>query len=331
MKADRLDLACSAGLLPALEGRIAVYGQITADRLSAFERSQLFCVSPSRVVNDALGALGYAVSAELEVSCAHALVLLPRAKAEAQALIAAAVATAPKGLVIVDGQKTDGIESIAKQIRHIVQIAGSYSKAHGKTIWFEAAGAEALLDWRAPKSQTVEGFVTAPGVFSADSIDPASALLAAHLPADLTGTVVDLGAGWGYLSARLLEHAPGVARAHLVEDNTAALACALQNVKDARAQCHWADALNWRCEGAVDTVIMNPPFHIGRAADHSLGQAFIRAAAALLRPGGQLFMVANAHLPYGPVIEACFARSETLAATRQFVVTRAEASRAKMR
>ena len=35
-------------------------------------------------------------------------------------LISAAIAAAPEGWIIVDGQKTDGIESVAKQITRLV-------------------------------------------------------------------------------------------------------------------------------------------------------------------------------------------------------------------
>ena len=43
------------------------------------------------------------------------------------------------------------------------------------------------------------------GIFSADHIDPGSALLAEHLPKNLRGRVADLGAGWGFLSRAALE------------------------------------------------------------------------------------------------------------------------------
>ena len=43
---------------------------------------------------------------------------------------------------------------------------------------------------------------------------------------------------------------------------------------------------------------MNPPFHNGKKTDCAIGNAFIETALQALRPGGQLFMVANNHLPY---------------------------------
>ncbi len=48
-----------------------------------------------------------------------------------------------------------------------------------------------------------EGYVLRRAMFSADEIDPASRLLLTALPAKLGRRVADLGAGWGFLSARL--------------------------------------------------------------------------------------------------------------------------------
>jgi 16S rRNA (guanine1207-N2)-methyltransferase len=53
---------------------------------------------------------------------------------------------------------------------------------------------------------------------------------------------------------------------------------------------------------------MNPPFHDGGAEDRTLGQAFVGAAAASLKPGGVCWMVANRHLPYEAALQGRFAR-----------------------
>ena len=51
-------------------------------------------------------------------------------------------------------------------------------------------------------------------------------------------------------------------------------------------------------------MIMNPPFHQGRAAEPDLGAAFIAAAARILKPHGRLMMVANRQLPYEAALDA---------------------------
>ena len=65
---------------------------------------------------------------------------------------------------------------------------------------------------------------------------------------------------------------------------------------------------------------MNPPFHDAGEEDKGLGAAFIRKAAAGLRTGGRLWMVANKHLPYEAVLEAAFKRVTPLAEANGFKV-----------
>ena len=222
-----------------------------------------------------------------------AIVHLPRAKAAALDMIARACRVA--GRVVVDGAKTDGIEALQKDVKTRAALGGTISKAHGKLFWFEAID---LSDWQAAPGVIEGHWHVQPGVFSADGIDPGSALLAAALPQTLAGTVADLGAGWGYLGAVALERAQKIDTLHLVEAQASALDCARRNVSDDRAEFHWADATTWGKAGSCNVVLMNPPFHAGRAADTALGQRFIANAARLLRKGGTLWMVANRHLPY---------------------------------
>ena len=43
----------------------------------------------------------------------------------------------PEGLIIVDGNKSNGIESIIRDLEKKIKITNVISKAHGKTAWFE--------------------------------------------------------------------------------------------------------------------------------------------------------------------------------------------------
>lgn len=51
----------------------------------------------------------------------------------------------------------------------------------------------------------------------------------------------------------------------------------------------------------LDLVACNPPFHRGAAKDSSAAFSMIADAGRALRPGGQLWLVYNSHLPYLPV------------------------------
>lgn len=320
----RLRLALEPGglILPDV-GRIGVFHPAAGADLSALPQDRCVVIQPMRPDHDVFADAGYTCVADardLGADLAMSIVLIPRAKALARALIAQAMQIT-SGPVVVDGAKTDGIDSLLKDMRKRTDVSGVLSKAHGKVFWAQSDPAP-FADWIAPASQLVNGFVTAPGVFSADGIDPASQLLADTLPAKLGRHVADLGAGWGYLSSRLLA-IPGLETLDLVEADAAALACARQNVTDPRAQFHWADALTWVPGAKIETVVMNPPFHTGRAADPGLGRGFIAAAARMLVPSGQLWMVANRHLPYETTLAERFAKVTEVAGNSRFKILHA--------
>lgn len=319
MRSARLTLALDTGAitLPA-EGSIAVYRPRLGDDLSALPQDRVVVLTGFKPDHDHFAKMHSVTPA---VPYAAALVCLPRSREAARALIAQASAeVAPGGLVVVDGQKTDGIDTALKDLRGRVDLSESLSKAHGKLASF-VAGPD-LSDWAAQPRQIEGGFQTLPGVFSADGPDRGSVLLAQALPAKFGGKVADLGAGWGFLARAILAH-PGVKRLDLVEAEADALACARVNITDERARFHWADATGFRPETLLDAVVMNPPFHHGRDADPGLGAAFIQAARRMLAPSGALWLVANRHLPYDAALSATFLEHREVAGDNAFRVIHA--------
>ncbi|MCE8556385.1 class I SAM-dependent methyltransferase [Ruegeria pomeroyi] len=318
---SRLELALASGL--DLTTPVSVLGPTPDHDLSALP-PDTEVVQPYRPWHDHFAARGFHTVAQSDAPCSDAVVFLPRAKALARAMVAEACRRA-SGQVVVDGAKTDGIDSLLKDIRKRVAVEGPLSKAHGKIFWFRADAAD-FSDWTPPADQRVAGFRTAPGVFSADGVDPASALLLTALPKKPGKVIADLGAGWGYLSAGILSR-EGVRALHLVEADHTALTCARANIDDPRASFHWADVLSWQAPERLDCVVMNPPFHTGRAAEPSLGQGFIAAAARNLTGSGQLWMVANRHLPYEAALNERFQQVDEVAGDNRFKVFHASRPR----
>ena len=320
MRSSRLEMALQSGALslPSV-GMIGVYGPAAGDDLSALPHDRVEVISGFRPDHDAFKAMGYAVRHTSGGAYGAAVVCMPRAKAEARALIAqAAGEVTPHGVIAIDGQKTDGVDSMLRDLRARMPVSDPLSKAHGKL--FTIAAGPYLQDW-ANQPQTVAGYQTRPGVFSADGPDAGSMLLTASLPA-LKGKVIDLGAGWGYLARHVLGNA-AVKSVDLVEADFAALTCAEANVTDPRARFHWADARAFKPAQLADHVVMNPPFHTGRSADPALGIAFIQAARRMLAPSGTLWLVANRTLPYDPVLRSLFREVQDLGSTPAYRVTRA--------
>ena len=305
MATSRLELALDAELFDIPVGRIGIWGPSRDMELSVFPKDQVQIIHGFRPDHDVWGKRGFDVTPTPSGTFDLAMVCLPRAKDEALGYIAAA-AQICSGPIIIDGQKTDGVDSVLKLCRKRAEISEVLSKSHGKL--FVLTGHDGFADWLA-KPQGPEGFVTAPGVFSADKVDKGSRLLAEAMPDDLKGEVADLGAGWGFLSASVLKQA-AVTKIHLIEANHAALECARQNIPDARAEFHWADATTYDLRAPVDVVICNPPFHTSRKADPALGKAFIASAARLLKPRGVAYFVANRHLPYEASLSEHFGQVE---------------------
>jgi 16S rRNA (guanine1207-N2)-methyltransferase len=325
-RAARLAMALGeGGLHLPKDGQIAVFGPRAGEDLSALPKQRVVVIQGFRPDHDAFAGAGWHTLPQLDGRYAAALICLPRNRAEAQDLIARAVA-ASDGPVIVDGQKTDGIDAILRACRQRAVVSEPMTKGHGKLFWMTGPGASAFADWTVEPRRLPNGFVTLPGVFSADGVDPGSELLAAALPAQMSARVADLGAGWGWLAAQVLRR-DGVQEVHLVEASHAALACARANIQDPRARFHWADATRFRPEAPFDAVVMNPPFHTGRAGDPRLGARFIAAAARMLTPQGTLWMVANRHLPYETALAESFRENTEMPGSAAFKLYRARAPR----
>ncbi|MGV8954998.1 MAG: class I SAM-dependent methyltransferase [Cypionkella sp.] len=315
MRSARLELALSSGALslPAA-GNIVVMRPRAGDDLTALPKAQVVVQTGFKPDYDYFADLGYRME---PAAATVAIICVPRAKAEARAMLAAA---RDADLIVVDGQKTDGIESLLKDCKALgLHVGEALSKAHGKLALVTPA--PQLAGWAATPTE-FDGFRTMPGVFSADAPDRGSVLLAAALPAKLGGRVADLGAGWGYLARAILAR-EGVTSLDLIEAEAVALDCARFNITDPRAHFIWADATSYKTAKPWDTVVMNPPFHAGRDAEASLGMGFIRAAHRGLLNSGQLLMVSNRHLPYEPLLATLFKKVEEIGGDAAFRLTRA--------
>ncbi|RLQ87006.1 class I SAM-dependent methyltransferase [Notoacmeibacter ruber] len=243
----------------------------------------------------------------------------------------AAKRCAEGGVVIAAGSKSDGAGAIRKMLSEMLESElSSLPKHHGMVMWFrvdEQARVALKAMGERPPTRASEKFVTAPGGFSANRIDDGSLLLVEHLPLDLSGSLADFCAGWGYLAVEAAKRCEGLSSLDLFEADWSSLEAARSNLRsaDRPAEFHWLDLANERVEGRFDVIVMNPPFHIGRAAEPAIGATLIERASSALKPSGQLFLVANRQLPYETVLDRFFARNSILAETKSYKVFQASA------
>ncbi|MDX8493437.1 class I SAM-dependent methyltransferase [Mesorhizobium sp. VK22B] len=311
--------------LPRKDAHVLFLGAEPGFRLPAGFDAALHLVQGFRPHFRALQAAGYTVAPRAEGSGFDAaLVLAGRHRGQNELRIAEAIErVVPGGLIVVAGGKDDGIDSLRKRIDALVSLEAHLPKHHGVAFWFRRAGMDAARTLRAANPDlVVQGrFRTAPGMFSFDRIDAGSKLLAAHLPDNLGGNVADFCAGWGYLAAEVAERSKGLSALDLYEADFEALEAARINVHaDPGPRFFWTDLLAEAVERRYDAIIMNPPFHSGRAAEPGIGADMIRAASKSLKPAGRLVMVANRQLPYEQVLAATFSSHVEVARDGMFKV-----------
>jgi 16S rRNA (guanine1207-N2)-methyltransferase len=262
------------------------------------------------------------------------MLLPPRQRDEARALMARAIATTqPGGRVMASVSNDAGARSSESDLAKLAGPLNTMTKNKCRVFWTEPlhgpADTALAAEWSALDAARpiAEGrFVSRPGVFAWDRVDPASALLASHLP-DLAGCAADLGAGFGYLSVQLLTRCPRILHLDLYEAEQRALDLAKINLASlttrATLEYHWHD-VTAGLPHQYDVIITNPPFHTQSSADRpDIGRRFITSAAAALNPGGSLWLVANRHLPYEAVLTDSFGKVRTVAQEHGFKIVEA--------
>ena len=127
------------------------------------------------------------------------------------------------------------MQPIRKWAGRLAEIGGSLSKHHAVVFWLrkqgEAWGQEVL---QKPDAQFErDDFTTASGMFSKNGPDTGFVVMAEHFDQRIRGRVADFGAGWGYLSHRLVQQSPRIEQLDLFDADWASLQAVKTNVGEA--------------------------------------------------------------------------------------------------
>ncbi len=300
--------------------------------------TQLVCEQSFRPTYDALIRSGFTMREPGdERTFALTLVSPQRQRDENRALLAQAIkATRDGGIVMAAQSNTQGAKTFETELEALTGNVTSLSKNKCRVFWARInpsqINSDLLETWLTNDApcRNEAGYLSRPGLFAWDRIDAGSQKLVDHLPADLSGHAADLGAGFGFLADAAFKRCPKLTHIDLYEAEQRALDLARENLAGYgdRVQFHWADVTRG-VTGEYDVIISNPPFHVDREDRSDIGQAFIRAAAGALKSGGQLFMVANRHLPYEQTLKAAFKSVKMLADTGGYKIIQAIGPQAK--
>ncbi|ACV08706.1 class I SAM-dependent methyltransferase [Jonesia denitrificans] len=134
--------------------------------------------------------------------------------------------------------------------------------------------------------------MTSAGVFSPGHIDTGTSVLLRTVGAPPSGTVVDVGCGWGPIALTMAMRNPD-AQVWAVDVNERSVALTARNAQ--RLDLHCINAVlasDIPEDFVVDELWSNPPIRIGKEALHAL----ITQWLVRLRPGGRAVWVVQRHL-----------------------------------
>jgi 16S rRNA (guanine1207-N2)-methyltransferase len=135
--------------------------------------------------------------------------------------------------------------------------------------------------------------VSSSGVFSQGRLDLGTSVLFRSVGPPSTGTLLDLGSGYGVIAAALARAAPR-AEVWAVDVNERALALTAENAERAGVRARVRVALPDEVDETVsfDEIWSNPPIRIGKQALHALLLRWLPR----LRPDGRAVMVVSKNL-----------------------------------
>ncbi len=339
--ARALLLGCGHGALGVAIARQAPAGEVVLLDINAIAVAMAQRTLAANAIRNARVWAAISVLPERALSFDLALLETPNDRKLARRwLVEAFHALAVGGELYLAGANDQGIRSIVADAAALFGNAGLLGYKRGQRVaraqkfaeqsaeveWAAAPGIapgtwhEFTIELRGQKLQ----LRSLPGVFAYDRLDEGTRLLLETITPPTGARVLDIGCGCGTIG--LLASKLGAAYVDLVDVNLLAVAAAVENIVRNRidgARAFASDGVPAERADWYDVVLSNPPFHVGKAVDYAVANAFIAQTRRALRPGGQFVVVANQFIRYDQLLRAAFEQVECLAETRSYRVWQA--------
>jgi 16S rRNA (guanine1207-N2)-methyltransferase len=297
--------------------------------LTLFEkhREALALANPLMVEDER--ALFVQPSASAPQPASSAVVFLPKSKALIDMTLSIVSGmVVQNSTIVLAGSNDGGIRSAKDAYERNIgpvreKIVGNHSALYVGTNERRGAG-KTVADYLSFTPLSYSGatidIATLPGVFSAGELDSGTKLLLDHISYDKK-SVLDMACGAGTIGTIYKQKNPA-ATVVMSDDSPLAVLAAQKTIEKngTAATVVESDAFN-KVSGSFDLILCNPPFHKGVKTDYSFIEKFAAQARRHLKPGGQVFVVANAFLPYQEIL-AKIGPTEIVADDRKFRVYR---------
>ncbi|WP_421261766.1 16S rRNA (guanine(1207)-N(2))-methyltransferase RsmC [Aeromonas jandaei] len=256
------------------------------------------------------------------------LLLMPKAKAEAQYLLAMMTPLLEAGAdLFLAGENRGGINGADKLLAPYGDKPIKRDSARRCSLYHgELCKPVAPFDldswfgrYQCKAGDTELTVLALPGVFSAAELDLGTQMLLATVPA-MKGSLLDFGCGAGVIGSVLAKRNPEL-KVTMVDINALALESSRRTlaINDLQGEVHASDVYS-DITGSFDQIVSNPPFHAGLKTFYAATETFLARAPEFLLPHGSLTIVANAFLRYQPILEAHFKRTEVSNSDAKFKV-----------
>lgn len=258
-----------------------------------------------------------------------AVIYVSKAK-QHTALLVEYVATLlnPNGKLLIVGENKSGIKSSAKLLEIFGTKASKIDSARHCTIFgtslIEKAPSldlDSRVRWYEVSMKAASFHVASiPGVFSHNELDEGTKMLLENVSDVPNGDILDFACGAGVIASHLGKLNANI-KLTLSDVNASALYCAEQTLKrnDLEGNIIASNGLS-KLNQSFNAIYTNPPFHTGLKTDYQITQRFIKDAARLLKPGGELVLVANSFLPYKTHLEEEFESAYILCENKKYTL-----------
>lgn len=258
------------------------------------------------------------------------VLFLPKSRDLTEYLLQELAAKIPSGLLFLVGEKRAGAERAAKQLAAFGKTSKVDSARHCQ-LWrcevsdkphapnLTAAGKAFSVD---AAGQSIQVH-SVPGVFSHGRLDLGTQLLLECLEDLPSGHYLDFGCGAGVVGSFLKKLYPSAQISMLDVDAFAIYSSRLTLAANGlEANTITGDGIH-AAPKQLTAIISNPPFHQGVHTQYQTTETLLREAAAHLKQGGELRIVANSFLKYPPLIVKYLGACTVLAERDGFKVYRA--------
>ena len=165
------------------------------------------------------------------------------------------------------------------------------------------------------------------GVFAGGSVDIGTRTLLEVLdrvPGTQNQRILDFGCGTGLLAVQVARLRPS-AQVIATDQSAAAVLSARATVEangvGDRVTVVRDDGLSSQPDESADLILFNPPFHSGAAVHADTWLRLFAEVGRVLKPGGELWVVANRHLSYRPALRRLVGSTRLISQNPKFTVT----------